>query len=125
MQSHPILAEDFGPLYSCYAVLWLALSVLSVIGLVLGYRGHWAALILSGPPVLISGLMTLSLLQHPSGVLPFFMLTGPVPLLLGLPGLILWFIRRRAMFNPLSLRILLYVCLACASLVIFIIVSTK
>jgi len=43
-----------------------------------------------------------------------FKVTGPVPVILGLPGPVLWFLRSRDRFNPTSVRVIFYVCLACA-----------
>jgi hypothetical protein len=122
MQLQPIFAEDFGGLYVFFGSLWLILSVLCIIGLFAAHRGHWSVLLLSGPAILASGLETLSLLQHPRGVLPIFAITVPIPLLLGLAGVVLWFIRNRSRFNPISLRIIFYLGLACVFILILTIV---
>ena len=71
-------------------VLWLGLCVLCVIGVIAGRRRHWLVILLSAPAILISGLTTLSLLQHPRGVVPAFWVLAPIPLIVGLLAVMRW-----------------------------------
>jgi hypothetical protein len=117
-----MLAEALAGFFAIYAIVWVTALVLSMVGLFAGSRGHWSALLLSGASVLIGGMFILSALPRYSDVLPLFKLTDPVPALLGLPGLILWFLRSRKRWDPVNARAIFYVCLACAFVLILTIV---
>ena len=97
-----------------YALLWCTALVLAIAGMVAGYLRHWSALLLSGSSLLIGSYFVGCMFQGSGEVLLIFKVTGPVPVILGLPGPVLWFLRSRDRFNPTSVRVIFYVCLACA-----------
>ena len=100
-----------------YALLWLTALSLAIAGMVAGYLKHWSALLLSGASLLIGSYLVQCMFQGSGEVLLIFKLTEPVPVILGLPGPVLWFIRSRDRFNPSSVRVIFYVCLVCALVV--------
>ncbi len=97
-----------------YALLWLTAVSLATAGMVAGYLKHWSALLLSGTSLLIGIYFVQSMFQGSGEVLLIFRLTGPVPVILGLPGPVLWFVRSRDRFNPSNVQVIFYVCLVCA-----------
>ena len=94
MQIQPMLAENFGGLFLFFGGVWLFLCVLCLVGLYAGSRGHWSAILLSAPGILFSGLVTVSLMRGPPGVMPVFWVVAPIPLILGLFAVVVWSARR-------------------------------
>jgi hypothetical protein len=76
------------------------------------------ALPLSGTTALIGLMFVMVTFQRFEGVLFLFKVTGLIPLPLGVAGLVLWFVRSRSRFDPVHLRVLFYVCLGCAFVVL-------
>jgi len=124
MRASVILAEALGGFFAMYALLWFTALILSIAGMVAGYRRHWSALLFSGTSLLIGSYFVECMFQGSGEALWVFKVTGPVPVILGLPGPVLWFIRSRDRFNPTSVRVIFYVCLACALVLVLTIALT-
>ena len=93
-----MLASNFDALLPWIFGIPLALVVLGFVSFIPALRGHWSALLLAAPSVLIGGALTWSIVTdtRKDTLIPALWVFFPAPLVVGLAAITLWFIRRRA-----------------------------
>jgi hypothetical protein len=114
---NPILAEEFA-FYTAF--LWIGAMVAAVVGLRVAQDWRQSAFLL-GVATLVGAVLVLSMFPV-RGVHPLLLVTTPIPALLGLSGLVVWFRRNRSRFNPGSVRAIFYVGLVCLFVLVLTIV---
>ncbi len=92
-----MLAMSLDELFAWLIAVGFVLVVLGFVSFIPARRGHWSALLLAAPSLLVGGIGTWgTLTSEGRALIPYLSLFFPVQLLMGVAAVMLWFICRRA-----------------------------
>lgn len=93
-----MFASNFDGLLPFIFGIPLALVALGFISLIPAFRGHWSAVLLAAPSVLIGLVLTWSIVaaSRPDQLIPALWVIFPAPLIVGVSSIALWALRRRS-----------------------------
>jgi hypothetical protein len=95
-----ILAEDYGGMAAMLGFIWLILLTLSIAAIVSAWKIKWLTFLLAALPVLLGGFMVWAALgdalrgNQRLDESNLLFIIGPVPVIIGLFSMVVWFVRR-------------------------------
>ena len=94
----PLLAESIDGALPIIFGIPLVLIAAGLLSFWPATRGHWSALVLAAPCLLIGFFLTASIVldSRKDMLMPSLWIFFPAPLLIGIASVALWFVRRRS-----------------------------
>ena len=93
-----MLASNFDALLPIIFGIPIALVALGLLSFIPAFRGHWSAVPLAAPSVLIGLMLTWGIItdSRPDQLIPALWVFFPAPLVVGVAAISLWAVRRRS-----------------------------
>jgi len=93
-----MFASNFDALLPIIFGIPIALVGLGFVSFIPAYRGHWSAVLLAAPSVLIGAMLTWGIItdSRPDQLIPALWVFFPAPLVVGVAAISLWAVRRRS-----------------------------
>lgn len=95
---HMMIASNFDALLPIIFGIPVAFVGLGFVSFIPAFRGHWSAVLLAAPSVVIGAMLTWGIVNdsRPDQLIPALWIFFPAPLVVGVTSIILWAVRRRS-----------------------------